>query len=99
MTLMTGPLGVAEDKLLACVHCGFCLSTCPTYVRLGNEADSPRGRLHLMRAVNEGRVSPSAPAFAEHIESCVGCRACETACPAGVEFGFLLQRSRAAIAG
>ena len=91
-------LALEEDKLLACVHCGFCLPACPTYNRLGNEADSPRGRLHLMRAVVEGRLEPDAPSFDLHIDQCLGCRMCEPVCPAGVRYGFLLERARAVIA-
>lgn len=91
-------LATEEERLLACVHCGFCLSACPTYTRLGGEADSPRGRLHLMRAVAEGRLEPDAQAFLTHIDRCLGCRACETACPSGVEYGHLLERAREASA-
>src|SRR5438132_9861901 len=87
-----------EEKLLACVHCGFCLHACPTYTRLGDEGDSPRGRLYLMRAVVEGRLAPDDEAFSAHIDRCLGCRACETVCPSGVEYGFLLERARSVIA-
>ena len=83
-----------EQKLLACVHCGFCLTACPTYTRLGDEADSPRGRIILMRAVHEGRLEPEDYAVRKHIDQCVGCRACETVCPSGVEYGWLLERTR-----
>ncbi len=83
-----------EERLSHCVHCGFCLPACPTYTRLGDEADSPRGRLHLMRAVAEGRLEPGSEAFRTHLDRCLGCRGCETVCPSGVEYGHLLERAR-----
>jgi len=86
-----------EDKLLACIHCGLCLEACPTYVITGNENDGPRGRLYLMRAVAEGRLEDTSSAFATHIDRCLGCRACEQVCPAGVEYGQLLEASRAVL--
>ena len=83
-----------EQKLLACIHCGLCLEACPTYVITGNENDGPRGRLYLMRAVAEGRLENTSDAFRTHIDRCLGCRACEQVCPAGVEYGQLLEASR-----
>lgn len=87
-------LAAQEQKLLACIHCGLCLEACPTYVITGNENDGPRGRLYLMRAVAEGRLENTSPAFGKHIDRCLGCRACEQVCPAGVEYGLLLESSR-----
>jgi glycolate oxidase iron-sulfur subunit len=91
---MLSTLAKQEDKLLACIHCGLCLEACPTYVITGNENDGPRGRLYLMRAVAEGRLEKTSNAFATHIDRCLGCRACEQVCPAGVEYGQLLEASR-----
>lgn len=81
------------EKILDCVHCGFCLPTCPTYLALGNEMDSPRGRLYLMRAAAEDRVGIG-ETFVKHMNLCLVCRACETACPSGVEFGHLMESAR-----
>lgn len=87
---------VTDEMLSACVHCGFCVPVCPTWDILREENDSPRGRLYLMRAEAEGRVDP-AGAFAVHIDRCLGCRACESVCPAGVPYGQLLEKARARI--
>jgi glycolate oxidase iron-sulfur subunit len=80
----------------SCVHCGICLPQCPTYRVLGQEMDSPRGRVYLMRAVAEKRLDLT-DGFRRHLDLCLGCRACETACPAGVPFGSLLETSRVEI--
>jgi len=87
---------VSLDDLRKCVHCGICLPQCPTYLTLGEEMDSPRGRLYLMRAAAEGRITPS-ETFVRHLDLCLGCRACETACPSGVPFGRLLEATRAGL--
>jgi glycolate oxidase iron-sulfur subunit len=81
---------------LDCVHCGLCLPACPTYRLTGRETSSPRGRVYLMRGVAEGRL-PLGPALAEEAYFCLGCRACETACPSGVRYGALLEQTRAAV--
>src|SRR5687768_5593047 len=88
-------LSKEKEKILACVHCGLCLEACPTYIATGNENDSPRGRIYLMRAVEEDRLKSDSPAFESPINRCLDCRACEQVCPAGVEYGNLLEVSRA----
>ncbi len=87
---------VPEPELLrACVHCGMCLSSCPTYRMTGQEMSSPRGRLWLMNAVAEGRLNLLDPVFDEQMYQCLNCRACEAVCPSGVHYGPLVEASRA----
>ncbi len=81
------------DLMRQCIHCGFCLPTCPTYALLDVEMDSPRGRIYQMQAVAEGRMEISQE-FVDHMYCCLGCRACETACPSGVQFGKLIESAR-----
>lgn len=85
----------ADDILRSCVHCGFCLATCPTYQLLGDELDSPRGRIYLMKQVLEGH--PATQKTQHHLDRCLTCRACETTCPSGVRYSRLLDISRAVI--
>jgi glycolate oxidase iron-sulfur subunit len=85
-------------KSLDCIHCGLCLQTCPTYRLTGVESSSPRGRIHLMRAVGEGRLAPDAD-YAEELDFCLLCRHCESVCPAGVRFGAMMEFARGAREG
>ena len=81
------------EVLSKCVHCGFCLEACPTYRELRVEMDSPRGRIYLMRGVLQEKIEPT-PQVMKHIDQCLDCRACETACPSGVEYAHILERTR-----
>src|SRR5262245_47358624 len=81
------------ELFLDCVHCGLCTSACPTYVELGDENDSPRGRIYLMRAVTDGRTALTAE-VRRHLDLCLDCRACESACPSGVQYGQLIEPFR-----
>lgn len=99
-TPMTSPLPTfdahhpPDPKLIdSCVHCGFCLSTCPSYRVIGKETDSPRGRIYLMDAVNEGEI-PLSPATVQHFDSCLGCLACVSTCPSGVQYDKLISATR-----
>jgi glycolate oxidase iron-sulfur subunit len=89
---VTGYAGLAT-----CVHCGFCLQSCPTYVATGDEADSPRGRIVLMRRLQAGTLAPHDLHLRHHLDRCLGCRACEPVCPSGVSYGHALETARAAI--
>jgi len=84
--------------LAPCVHCGFCLQSCPTYLATGDESDSPRGRIVLMQAVQRGLLSPTDPQVTRHLDRCLGCRGCEPVCPSGVAYGIGLEEVRATIA-
>jgi glycolate oxidase iron-sulfur subunit len=83
------------DIIRSCVHCGFCLPTCPTYRLTSRERSSPRGRIWLMKAVTEGRMDLMDPIFDYEMSFCLNCRACEAVCPSGVEYGKILEASRA----
>jgi len=82
----------AESILRSCVHCGFCLATCPTYQILNNELDSPRGRIYLMKEVLEGKIATKKTQL--HLDRCLTCRGCETTCPSGVQYGKLIDICR-----
>jgi glycolate oxidase iron-sulfur subunit len=86
------------DRGLACVHCGLCLPACPTYTQDGHEADSPRGRIMLMLGLAEGKIQPTA-SVRHHLDLCLDCRGCETACPSGVVYHELIEETRSKLAG
>ncbi len=87
------------EALDACVHCGFCLQACPTFLATGDEADGPRGRIELMRAFERGDLSASDRGLAYHLDRCLGCRGCEPVCPSGVGYGEGLEEARTRLAG
>jgi glycolate oxidase iron-sulfur subunit len=94
--IKNSPQGEEADAILrSCVHCGFCLATCPTYQILGDELDSPRGRIYLMKQVLEGQ--PVTQKTQAHLDRCLTCRACETTCPSGVRYGALVDIGRAIV--
>lgn len=84
----------SDDIINTCVHCGLCLSSCPTYRETGLEMSSPRGRIYLMKAVAEGRIGMESEVFQEQMSQCLNCRACEAVCPSGVQYGAILEASR-----
>jgi glycolate oxidase iron-sulfur subunit len=92
------PLAKERAGIDTCVHCGFCLQACPTYLTLEDENDSPRGRIVLMRSLLEGTLAPESDSVQTHIAQCLGCRACETVCPSGVPYGPMLEATRATLA-
>jgi glycolate oxidase iron-sulfur subunit len=85
--------GIDYDKFLDCVHCGLCTAACPTYLETGDENNSPRGRIYLMRAVTDGRLELN-QTVKRHLDLCLDCRSCETACPSGVQYGRLIEPFR-----
>src|ERR1700689_874576 len=85
------------DRALACVHCGLCLPACPTYLETAHEADGPRGRITLIQGLSDGKIPPSA-AVRKHLDLCLDCRGCETACPSGVVYHELIEETRAKLA-
>ncbi|MGE5803860.1 MAG: (Fe-S)-binding protein [Gemmatimonadota bacterium] len=95
---MTGGIRGGFEGLDACVHCGFCLQACPTFLATGDESDSPRGRIELMRALERGDLEATDPALAYHLDRCLGCRGCEPVCPSGVRYGQGLEAARSRIA-
>jgi glycolate oxidase iron-sulfur subunit len=95
MAPSTAPLRPADpDRLRECIHCGLCLNACPTYLELGTEMDSPRGRIYLIKGLADGTLALD-DEVVRHLDLCLGCRACETACPSGVRYGSIIEDARA----
>src|SRR5439155_27214017 len=92
-----GPDIPSDDVINSCVHCGLCLSACPTYRETGLEMASPRGRIYLIKAVADGRIGMESEVFQEQMSLCLNCRACEAVCPSGVQYGQILEASRTQI--
>src|ERR1700730_8238320 len=86
--------GIDYGRFLDCVHCGLCTAACPTYLETGDENNGPRGRIYLMRSIVDGRLELSGK-VEEHLDLCLDCRSCETACPSGVQYGRLIEPFRA----
>ncbi len=95
-TRFTGPDVPLLADVRSCIHCGFCLPSCPTYIATGSELESPRGRLHLIGAIMDGRLEANEHVL-PHLDLCLQCRACETACPSNVPFGQIMEDARAAV--
>jgi glycolate oxidase iron-sulfur subunit len=93
LSLLDSPGAPSFEKISTCVHCGLCLEACPTYRELRVEMDSPRGRIYLMKGVLQGQISPTDKVL-KHLDQCLDCRACETACPSGVEYAHILEKTR-----
>src|SRR4051794_32893895 len=94
---LTDPAMQSSEKILrTCVHCGFCTATCPTYLLLGDELDSPRGRIYLMKEMLESG-KPATPEVVKHIDRCLSCLSCMTTCPSGVHYMHLVDHGRAYI--
>src|SRR3982751_6708318 len=91
---MSAEASSSYSALDPCVHCGFCLPACPTYLVTGDEGHSPRGRIVLMRALERGEMDANDPAVLDHLDACLGCRGCEPACPSGVSYGRGLEAVR-----
>ena len=94
--LPAGQAGPRPEDISRCVHCGFCLNFCPTYVALGLETESPRGRIHLIDALSGGRIQPKRIVL-DHLDLCLQCRACEASCPSGVHYGRIMEGARAQV--
>src|SRR5271168_2156218 len=87
------PLAIDAKLLAACIHCGLCLPACPTYLATGRETESPRGRIYLLNQWNQGEL-PLNDDLYEHIDTCLGCLGCQTACPSGVHYESILNQAR-----